>query len=40
MKSAEYLPDSCIWIDYFKKKKFEYGDTLEALIGEDRVYTC
>ena len=40
MKNANFIPDSCIWRDYFRKNRFEDEDNLEALISEDKVYTC
>lgn len=40
MKNGDFIPDSCIWINYFRRNKFEYGNDLEALIAEDKVCTC
>ena len=40
MKNSNVLPDTCIWIEYFRKQDSIYGNYLEVLIAEDKVYTC
>ena len=40
MKNLKILPDTCVWVDYFRDKNSLYGDYLEPLIAEDKIYTC
>lgn len=34
-----YFIDSSVWIEYFKDKKYYYGDLIDSWIQEDKIYT-
>lgn len=40
MKSKGVLPDTCVWIEYFKSPTSRIGQRLEAFILNNNVFTC
>ena len=40
MDASGILPDTCVWIDFFRQKRTQLGDLLEGLLEKEPVYVC